>query len=347
MDSQFFERSAIDPKQWVPYIGDSMGDPAIEAQSYRASQVDVVAATGLRLIASPQGAGARPYASGAVTSKGLFSQRYGHFEMKARMPQANGLWPAFWLLPADGTWPPEIDILEYIYAPNGVVPAESAAAANAGAAADPATTLHWKDAAGHHQQTAPMVGNDIAQPRTYRDWNTRGSPPGFHTYAVDWRPGSVTWMIDGAAVFCTIDTGLTGKRVPDVPMYLILNLAVSNGTKAAPAWAGYVEPDTPWPQSMDVAYIRVSQFKDLGDVPVASLPASAKPLGAATGQAVIEGKIGEAEAKVLTGLTAIDPGLCKSGAPADFASDAKGWTWKCIGAGGGGTDPTGLAFKAH
>ena len=45
-------------------------------------------------------------------------------------------------------------------------------------------------------------------------------------------------MIDGAVMFCTIDTGLTGKRVPHVPMYLILHLAVSNGTKAAPAWVG-------------------------------------------------------------------------------------------------------------
>ena len=54
----FFEGHAIDPKHWLAFVGDSVGDAEIEAQYYRASQVGVVAGDGLRLNATSQGAGA-------------------------------------------------------------------------------------------------------------------------------------------------------------------------------------------------------------------------------------------------------------------------------------------------
>ena len=271
--SDFTEATSLDPKQWAPFSGKSLGDPVLEAQTYAPSQVAIAGSAGLRLSIVQHPGQERPFLAGAVTTKDRFSQAYGHFEMMARMPQANGIWPAFWLLPAAGGWPPEIDVIEYIYAPNGVVPADSASAAENWRASNPATTLHW-GSISQHQQTAPGVNSPIAQPRTYADWNRTPPPPGwsekyrgYHIYSVDWRPGSVAWHIDGRAVFCARDTAATGPRVPATPMFMLLNLAVSAGTKSRPLWPGFVDTDTPWPQTMDVAYVRVMQFNDLKTAP--------------------------------------------------------------------------------
>ena len=58
--------------------------------------------------------GGRPYVSGLLQTHLSFSQRYGYFEITAKMSAAKGTMSAFWLLPASGAWPPEIDVVEVL-----------------------------------------------------------------------------------------------------------------------------------------------------------------------------------------------------------------------------------------
>jgi len=101
------------------------------------------------------------YTSGLISTLPRFSQRYGYFEVRARLPRGKGLWPALWLLPADLTWPPEIDIMESIGDPRRVY-----------------LTAHSKDAEAH------SVPADLPD-------------DGFHVFAVSWDPRNIVWYVDG------------------------------------------------------------------------------------------------------------------------------------------------------
>ena len=78
----------------------------------------------LEITAAPgENRGRLPYVSGMITTQGAgtgggagsgFAQRYGHFEFRAKLPRGRGLWTSLWLLPADNTWPPEIDVVEML-----------------------------------------------------------------------------------------------------------------------------------------------------------------------------------------------------------------------------------------
>jgi beta-glucanase (GH16 family) len=153
-----------------------------------------------------------PYRSGMVTTAGHFQFMYGRVEFQARAPSGRGLWPALWLLSADGSGKPEIDLMEaYCEDVWQLI-----------------LTYHPKQ--GDPPQYIAMV-NDISS-----RW---------HTYALDWRPDSLIWYIDGRRVF-SVD-----YDVPHQPMYLIANLAVSGMPPHQP------DASTPATAQFDIASVRV------------------------------------------------------------------------------------------
>lgn len=135
--------------------------------------------------------GGYAYTSGMLTSYGTFSFMYGYVEMRAKMPKGQGLWPAFWMLSAEGGWPPEIDIVEVL-------------------GDDPTslhTTVHTTDGGTRTHYSKAISVEDMSAD--------------FHTYAVDWRENEITWYFDDVEVFRRV-TPEDNK----VPMYLLLNLAI-------------------------------------------------------------------------------------------------------------------------
>jgi hypothetical protein len=116
--------------------------------------------------------------------------QYGYFEMRADVPIEPGTWPAFWLLPAEKAWPPEIDIMEMVGSKPGEV----------------VTTIHSTVAGEKGKGTFAGVED------------------GFHTFAVDWRKDFITWYVDDREIF-RVETPSDMHR----PMIILANLALGGG----------------------------------------------------------------------------------------------------------------------
>ena len=141
----------------------------------------------------------RPFTSGMVNTHATFRYVYGYAEARIWLPAGVGLWPAWW---TDGeNWPSdgEIDVVE----------------------------AHGNDSrVEYHYHYAGCGGNCAPGGAT----TLPGSTSGWHTYGMDWEPGSITWYYDGLPVWST-----SGSAVPSSPQYLILNLATTSVAATAPS----------------------------------------------------------------------------------------------------------------
>ncbi|MER8807654.1 family 16 glycosylhydrolase [Mesorhizobium australicum] len=138
------------------------------------------------------------YTSGILNTHSTFSQTYGYFEMRADLPENAGAWPAFWLLPADGSWPPELDVIETRgQDPNSLI-----------------MTAHSNETGTHTKVTSMVNTMDTA---------------GFHTYGLLWTPDKLVWTYDGVQVAEAATPSDMHK-----PMYMLADLAVGGLAGAPP-----------------------------------------------------------------------------------------------------------------
>jgi len=170
------------------------------------------------------------YTSGKMTTAATFTRTYGRFEARLKIPRGQGMWPAFWMLGNDiGSvgWPNcgEIDIMENV----GSVPGQVLG------------SLHGPGYSG---------GSPLSGSRTLP--NGQAYADAFHTFTVDWAPGSVTWYIDGVQYSRKTPADTRGNRwVFSHPFFMILNLAVGGN------WPGPPNGSTVFPQSLLVDWVRV------------------------------------------------------------------------------------------
>ncbi len=139
------------------------------------------------------------YTSGLLTTEKSFSQLYGYFEIKAELPSGQGLWPDFWLLPTDGSWPPELDVVEQTGS----------------------TTVY---------QTAHSVDSTGTAIQTAFTSYVPTATTGFHTYGVLWTATTLSWYVDGVEVSSTATPADMNK-----PMYMLVDLAVGGNFPGSPA----------------------------------------------------------------------------------------------------------------
>ncbi|MFI6445778.1 family 16 glycosylhydrolase [Kitasatospora sp. NPDC050543] len=204
-----FNGTALNPLNWTTCYDWALGGCTNagngEDQWYLSSQV-AVSGGALTLTADRRttyGSDGKvyPWTSGMVstgrdswTSEPRRTFTYGYFAAAIQLPQdAAGFFPAFWLIPAEtrGT-PPELDVAEF---------------ANSDQRVD--MNLHWRTA----------DGNDAHVGRRYGPVDLSS---GYHVFAMDWEPTSVTWYVDGVQRFSVTDPA----QLPHVPMEVVLNLAV-------------------------------------------------------------------------------------------------------------------------
>ena len=174
---------------------------------------------------------AREYTSARLKTLGRFSQAYGRFEARIKIPRGQGIWPAFWMMGVDidsRGWPDggELDVMENIgREPNTVY-----------------GTLHGPGYSG---------ADGISTP--FQSPNGRPFADDFHLYAVEWEPSEIRWYVDSNHFRTLKPSDLPGgsKWVFDHEMFMLLNVAVGGG------WPGNPDGTTVFPQQMQVDYVRV------------------------------------------------------------------------------------------
>lgn len=174
--------------------------------------------------------GSYDYTSARMKTQGGYNKQYGRIDVRARLPEGQGLWPAIWALGSNidsAQWPDcgEIDIMELT--------------------GDDTDTVH-----GTVHGPGYSGGNSIGG--TY---NNGSFADAYHTFQVTWYPDAIKFFVDGNHYFTVTlyeveDSGYEWV-FDDGPFFFLLNVAVGGNLP------GYPDASTQFPQRMEVDYVRV------------------------------------------------------------------------------------------
>ncbi len=239
--SDEFDSPSINMANWQYETGDGTdyglpagwGNNELQLYTNRVDNSGIISdeeLSALYIRASSTGQG--QFTSAKMTTKNLFSMRFGRIDIKAKMPKGQGIWAAIWMLGSNIDqidWPGcgEIDIAEVI----GNEPDKMY------------STLHYTDSEHMHGeiQESYVLSNE-----TFND--------AYHIFSLDWTPENLTFSVDG----------VENSKVPVADdmkeflrsFYLVLNVAVGGN------WPGSPDNTTTFPQTMYVDYVRVFEKND-------------------------------------------------------------------------------------
>ncbi len=167
------------------------------------------------------------YFSGKIHTKKKFEFMYGTVEVKAKLPEGYGLWPAIWMLGGDidiNNWPScgEIDIMEYVgKEPHTIY-----------------TSLHNSSSFGNTIHSKKTIINTIEE--------------GFHIYKMKWTEKAIEFYIDNLKVYVYNPIEKNLKNWPyNKPFYLVFNMAIGGD------FGGPKVDDSIFPQEFIIDYVKV------------------------------------------------------------------------------------------
>jgi beta-glucanase (GH16 family) len=235
MQDEFDIDGNLDSDLWSFDIGNGEGTDAgpgwgnNELQYYTDRKENITVQNGILIItAKKESYEGSSYTSAKILTKGKFSQAYGRFEARMRLPYGQGMWPAFWLLGDnidEVKWPNcgEIDIME-----------------NRGQ--EPSITNGTVHGPGYSGGQAITKSYDLVNDRL---------DTGFHVFGIEWGPKYINFYVDDVLYNQITPADVTGEWVFDRPFYIIINLAVGG------SFVGSPNSETSFPQTLLVDYVRV------------------------------------------------------------------------------------------
>ncbi|MAO33153.1 MAG: hypothetical protein CMD03_00140 [Flavobacteriales bacterium] len=183
------------------------------------------------------------YSSSKISTKGLFDFRYGKVEARIKTIDGTGFWPAFWMLPSDGSWPcdGEIDIMEQWG--NDYLTNNTTGAAHIGSCPYSQST-HFYQSFGAYSSNGSFADD-------------------FHKYAIIWKEDTISWYVNDVEMF-----QITPQSYFSIPQphqwpfnsndwYIMINLAI---TQSGP------NSNTVFPNNIQIDYVRV--YKDISSTSI-------------------------------------------------------------------------------
>jgi beta-glucanase (GH16 family) len=221
--SDEFNANNIDLTKWSYEVnGDGGGNN--ELQYYTALPTNSFIENGSLVIqARKENYNGKEYTSARMRTLIKGDWTYGRFEIRAKLPYGQGLWPAIWMLPSDweyGGWPisGEIDIMEEL----GQEPYKVYGTIHYG------TSTDHQQSGGAYQLSSSTFAAD------------------YHIFSLEWDSTGMKWYVDGYEYFSANHGKPFDKR-----FHILLNVAVGGN------WPGSPNNVTSFPQKMYVDYVRV------------------------------------------------------------------------------------------
>ncbi|MFK8006895.1 MAG: family 16 glycosylhydrolase [Saprospiraceae bacterium] len=230
-----FNGNEINLDDWTHEIGTGSGGWGNNELQYYTSDSDNSYISDGKLIieAKEQNISGSNYSSARMITAGKKEFIYGRVDVRAKLPEGQGIWPAIWMLGADiftDGWPAcgEIDIMELVgHEPNKIH-----------------GTAHW----GNQGNPSTHQGNayTLSGGSKYSDE--------FHVFSIIWDNNTIKWLMDDQQYFSITDANVTNTAYPfNDNFFFILNVAVGGN------WPGSPDNSTVFPQRMYVDYVRVFQ----------------------------------------------------------------------------------------